>query len=249
MRAILLAAGRGRRLGALAQQGPKCMVIVEGQPLLKRTLQGLIVCGVKEIILVVGYQQEKIEAFLESEKDLTSKAHIVTVENPDFTQGNILSLWCSAAYFDSDLLIMDADVYFDFALLKHLIESLLKDCFLLDSGFQHTGEEVVLMTRQGRVLDLEKIEKLPTGYDLLGETVGFLKLSKENASLLKEILQEMVSAGLTGLEYEQAYRLLVQKIPIGFEEVKNLFWMEIDFEEDLAKLHTALMATRRQPHA
>ena len=244
MRAILLAAGRGRRLGPLAEQVPKCMVTVQGEPLLKRTFQGLLHCGVSEIVLVVGYQKEKISALLECEKTLLKKTHVITVDNPNFTQGNIVSLWCSTPYFDDDLLIMDADVYFDFALLKRLIDSPLKDCFLLDAGFKNTGEEVVLMTRQGRVWDLAKIDQLPSGYDLLGETVGFLKLSQASTAILKEILQEMVTSGFTQSEYEQAYQRLAQKVPLGFEEVKDLFWMEIDFPEDLAKLNIFLLTNR-----
>ncbi|MBI1976596.1 MAG: phosphocholine cytidylyltransferase family protein [Candidatus Omnitrophica bacterium] len=240
MRAILLAAGRGRRLGPLATQGPKCMMEAAGEPLLKRTLEGLVNCGVREIVIVIGYQKEKILALLDSEQKLLAGTKVIPVENPDFTKGNIISLWSSASYFDSDLLIMDADVYFEFPLLKRLLDSPLKDCFLLDAGFKNTGEEVVLMTRQGRVLDLAKVTSLPAGYDLLGESVGFLKLSQEPASLLKEILQEMVTDGFIQSEYEQAYQRLLQKIPVGYEAVGNLFWMEVDFPEDLAKLHARL---------
>ena len=216
------------------------MVEVQGEPLLKRTLLGLVNCGVQEIVIVVGYQKEKILALLDSEQKLLSGTKVIPVENPDFTKGNIVSLWSSASYFDSDLLIMDADVYFEFSLLKRLLDSPLKDCFLLDDSFQNTGEEVVLMTRQGRVLDLAKTPFLPDNYDLLGESVGFLKLSRQNAALLKEILQEMVTAGFIQSEYEQTYQRLLQKVWVGYEAVENLFWMEIDFPEDLEKLHARL---------
>ena len=216
------------------------MVEVQGEPLLKRTLLGLVNCGVQEIVIVVGYQKEKILALLDSEQKLLSGTKVIPVENPDFTKGNIISLWSSASYFDSNLLIMDADVYFEFSLLKRLLDSPLKDCFLLDDSFQNTGEEVVLMTRQGRVLDLAKTPFLPDNYDLLGESVGFLKLSRQNAALLKEILQEMVTAGFIQSEYEQTYQRLLQKVWVGYEAVENLFWMEIDFPEDLEKLHARL---------
>lgn len=240
MRAILLAAGRGRRLGPLAAQGPKCMVETQGEPLLKRTLRGLVSCGVQEIVIVVGYQKEKILALLDSEQKLLATTRVIPVENPDFTKGNIISLWSSVSYFDSDLLIMDADVYFEFPLLKHLLDSPLKNCFLLDDGFKNSGEEVVLMTRRGRVLDLAKTPCLPDGYDLLGESVGFLKLSRPNAALLEETLQEMVTAGFVQSEYEQAYQRLLQKTWVGYETVGDFFWIEIDFPEDLQKLHEKL---------
>lgn len=246
MRTILLAAGRGKRLGPLGQRSPKCLVPVGGEPLLKRILQGLAHCRIRDAVLVIGYQKEKIKRLIEAGEDSFSGLGIITVENPNFTQGSLVSLWCGRDYFDDDLLIMDADVYFDFALLKRLIDSPLRDCFLLDSGFKNTGEEVVLMARQGRVLNLAKTGCLPSGYDLLGESVGFLKLARENTSFLKAILQEMVNEGLIQSEYELAYQRLVQKIPIGYEEVSDFFWSEVDFPEDLERLQKQVEGGKRK---
>ena len=59
-RAILLLAGRGRRLGRLTADRPKCMVQVAGVPILERALRTLGRVGVSELVLVVGYRQDQI---------------------------------------------------------------------------------------------------------------------------------------------------------------------------------------------
>jgi dTDP-glucose pyrophosphorylase len=61
-RAILLAAGRGTRLGALTADRPKPMVPLLGKPVLEHILTRLAAVGLREFVLVVGYHAEVIEA-------------------------------------------------------------------------------------------------------------------------------------------------------------------------------------------
>lgn len=62
-RAILLAAGRGTRLGALTADRPKPMVPVLGKPVLEQILLRMARVGLEEFILVVGYRAEVIEEY------------------------------------------------------------------------------------------------------------------------------------------------------------------------------------------
>ena len=60
MQAVILAAGIGKRLRPLTNDLPKAMVMVNGKPILEYTL-GILPEVIDEIILVVGYQKEKIK--------------------------------------------------------------------------------------------------------------------------------------------------------------------------------------------
>ncbi|MEK7479167.1 MAG: sugar phosphate nucleotidyltransferase, partial [Patescibacteria group bacterium] len=74
MKAIIAAAGRGTRMGALTQNQPKHLIEVAGKPFLYHVLQNLKQGGVKEFILVVGYHAEAMREFAkkyESEFDIT----------------------------------------------------------------------------------------------------------------------------------------------------------------------------------
>ena len=60
MRAIILAAGLGRRFGAATAELPKCLLEVGGQTLIQRSLDNLAACGIEETIIVTGHQAERI---------------------------------------------------------------------------------------------------------------------------------------------------------------------------------------------
>ena len=62
-KAIVLAAGRGKRLGSITDNLPKPMVPVRGKPILKYVLSDLTSAGIDEVLLVVGYRQETIRDY------------------------------------------------------------------------------------------------------------------------------------------------------------------------------------------
>jgi len=59
--AVLLAAGRGTRMGALTADRPKPLLEVAGRPLLEHIIAGLVQCGVERVVIVIGYLGEQIE--------------------------------------------------------------------------------------------------------------------------------------------------------------------------------------------
>lgn len=67
MRAVVLAAGKGIRMGRLTKDLPKVLIEIAGKPFLWYLLKALKAAGISEIGLIVGYKKEKIKKFLESE--------------------------------------------------------------------------------------------------------------------------------------------------------------------------------------
>ena len=61
MRAVILAAGRGSRMGPFGDDRPKCLIELAGKPLIERQIAALLRGGVEEIGVVRGYRAEMIK--------------------------------------------------------------------------------------------------------------------------------------------------------------------------------------------
>lgn len=234
--AIILAAGVGKRFGAEMNDRPKALLEVGGETLIARLVRQLREGGVAKVVIVVGHRGELIE------QALAGVAGVSFLHNPEYRRGAILSLWTAREHLGGPALVMDADVFLPSEMMLRLLRSAHENCFLLDGSASATGEEQMLHVRNGRVTD---IARNPRGeYDLLGESVGFLKLGTEGARVLRELLDARVAAGVKDIEHEEVYPELLSRVVTGFERVDDLDWTEIDFPEDLERAR-ALASSRR----
>ena len=64
MQAVILAAGMGKRLGELTKNNTKCMVKINGISLINRLLEQLSKLSLNKIIIVIGYEGEKLKNYL-----------------------------------------------------------------------------------------------------------------------------------------------------------------------------------------
>ncbi len=226
-RAILLAAGRGRRLG---KDHPKCLLEIEGKTLLERHLENMKAAGIDRLTIVVGYLQEQIRETL---ANLAAPFPIELVENPRFVHGSIVSLQVAGDRLLEGAIWMDADVLYPPALLARLVTSPHKNCVLLDVRSEESGEEMMVGIKNGRAAKIAR--RVGEGWEFRGETVGFTKVDREGGAVMKKYLDEEVAAGRLDQEYEAAMDLSFPHVPFGYEKVDDLPWTEIDFEADVEK--------------
>jgi choline kinase len=227
MRAILLAAGSGRRLG---RPSPKCLVDIGGMTLLTRALWALAGAGVTKVWVVVGYRHELIAEELRQQPASVS---VVCVKNEAFLRGSIRSLWTAREAMSGEVLVMDADVLFPLQLLRRLVYSPHSNCVLGDPRSSFSGEEMMLTVHGNRIWDITRGVCDPA--HVLGEGVGFYKLGPSAANTLQGLLDEWVASGRDHEEYEEVFRVLFKSCIFGYELVGDLPWTEIDFPEDITK--------------
>ncbi len=233
-KAVVLAAGVGKRFGAATLALPKCLLPIDGTTLLQRYLDAFRQTGVKEVVIVVGHLQDKVRReCARYGKDIT----IRFVENREYRKGSILSLQMAGSELKSDVLVMDADVYFPVEALQKLVDSPKSSAFLLDTRSKSTGEEMMLMAKKGRFVKIAK--KIDPALEAVGEATGIVKFSGDDARALRRILDGFVKKGIDSVEYEDAYTELMKSRSIGYETVGDIFWSEIDFEEDLKRVLSA----------
>ena len=244
MKALILAAGRGGRLGS---EAPKCLLEVGGRSLLERMLAALVPF-VDEALLVSGFQADELEAAAEA---CPVRPPLRFVRNPDYLEGSVVSLGSGLASLAADgssseglagrsLLVMDADVLFPRELLRRLVEDAPASAFLLDPRGEAGGEEMMLVARGGRVIRIAR-RVAPEPGDRCGEGVGFLKLTPPGQALLAREVEALLAAGQRGGDYEGAVDRLLAHHPMGYVEVGDLPWTEVDFPEDLARARAEIL--------
>jgi choline kinase len=230
MKAVILAAGVGKRLWPVTQHRPKCLIEIGGQTLLARYLAVLASLGVQRADIVVGYKQDMIRAVAESN---SFGVRVQFLVNEHFHRGSISSLWLARTALDDDVVIMDADVLFHREILRRLVHSTYPNALLMDDTVKQTGEECMVVAEGGRVIALTK--KMPSRYDHAGEGVGFLKVRHEDTPHVVASLRTFVDREAWQMEYEDALIGFFRDVRVGYEVIGGLPWTEIDFPEDVQK--------------
>jgi choline kinase len=242
MRAIMLAAGIGKRLfGGDGEAPPKVLLEFEGTSLLERHLTILQEMGVQDLTMVVGYRQHLLR---QAVARLGAESFVRFVENPDFLKGPILSMWLARDVLngDNDVLFMDADVLYPAQMMRRLADR-PGTAFLLDCDYTPGDEPVKLCLKDGRIVEFGKV--LPPGldYDTIGEWPGFAKFAPAEAPRMVAALAPYIERGDLHLAYEPAMRDLMLSEPgaIGVEDISGTPWIEIDFPEDLKRAETEIL--------
>jgi len=241
MRAIILAAGIGARLGSGEDHPPKAMLKFGGKTLFQRHLEILEACGIEEVVTVTGYRPQLFEAEISR---LGAQDFVRQLDNPHFREGSIVSLWTARGELErgEDVLVMDADVLYDARMIARLMDTRAANCFLMDRDFEPGDEPVKLCLKEGRLVDFHK--KIKNPFDSSGESVGFFKFSPDVARRLAERTQAYVDDGRRDEWYEEAVRdelLAGPNEAFGYEDVTGLPWIEIDFAEDVERAEKEIL--------
>ena len=112
MRAIILAAGRGSRMGGLTEDHPKCLTPFAGRTLLEWQLGALRAAGIRDIAIVRGYLAESL-----------NPADCIWFENPEWARTNMVStLACASQWLQrDDCIVSYSDIVYHPAILEQLI--------------------------------------------------------------------------------------------------------------------------------
>ncbi len=235
MQAVILAAGQGTRLRPLTDRCPKCLVEVQGKPILQHQLEALSDAGLRECIIVVGYRAEQVRDYFGAHFRNLS---ITYVENEIFDRtNNIYSLWLARPRITEDLLLLEGDLVFDSGLLMDLLEVPNKNAAVVDR-FQPFMNGTVVLTHGDRATAMVLGREQPRGFDYESalKTVNIYKFSHQAVSyVLMPALAAYVSQGQTDIFYEAAISSAIAEGTLQLEVLRTgpRAWGEIDTREDL----------------
>lgn len=236
MQAIILAAGMGKRLKELTSNATKCMVEVNGVTMIERMLSQLEQLKLNRIVVVVGYEGEKLMKYIDTLKIHTP---IVYVNNEIYYKtNNIYSLFMAKDYLvEDDTLLLESDLIFEDAVLKRLLDNPYPSLALVAKFESWMDGTVVTLDEEDNIKNfLGKkdfvFEDIPKYY----KTVNIYKFSKSFSNSHYVPFLEAYSKALGNNEYyEQVLKVitLLDKPEIKAECLGHEAWYEIDDVQDL----------------
>ena len=231
MKAIILAAGVGRRLGPFTERHPKSLLRFGGESLLGRHLRLLGDHGVQEITVVAGHLAGQVEAEIAASP---CSAPVRVAINPLYRRGSALSVLAASDVLEnSGCVLMDADLLYEQELLERLLRAESANCLLVDGRLHDSGEEVKVVVRpDGLACELGK--SIRGAGMVAGESVGIFKFDQAAGRSLVERLRIMADAD-PDVEYESGISDLMRDVDLGCVKVDGLAWIEIDFPEDVER--------------
>src|SRR5215510_10812589 len=126
MQALILAAGRGSRLGAKGDSTPKCLLEVDRQPLVEHQLRALAEAGIAPVAMVVGYCADEIE------DEVKIRAEFIHNDRWK-TTNSLYSFWLAREWVKDAVFVLNSDTLFAPEILNRLLDA-SGDAIAYDSG-------------------------------------------------------------------------------------------------------------------
>ena len=236
MQAIILAAGMGKRLKALTRDNTKCMVKVNGVSLIDRMLHQIDKKHLSRIVIVVGYEGQKLIDYIDTLKINTP---IIYINNPIFDKtNNIYSLALAKDHLLSDdTLLFESDIIFEDKVLDELIEDPRDTLALVDKYESWMDGTCLKLNDEDDIVDFISGKRLNfTETAEYYKTVNMYKFSKEFSESRYVPFLEAYQTSLGENEYyEQVLRVIamLDDPEIKAKRLNGERWYEIDDVQDL----------------
>lgn len=235
MKAIVLAGGRGTRMGSLTEYVPKPMIDINGLPFLSHMLDRLIPV-IRPIIFVVGYRGDKIRSFLTNTKYGYYCDPIIVEQEYQLGTGNAVELCSPYINPGESFLVMNGDSLFSYQDIKALIECSYSQA--VTGMHSDTPEKYgVLQSTRRNSSYLKHIVEKPQTFVGDQVNVGLYKLDSGIFPCLK-----MIPESPRG-EYEltDAINMLATDCPVYIYNLRDR-WMDLGCPEDVIKISEYLYA-------
>jgi len=236
MKGIILAAGMGTRLQPLTDITPKCLVPVNGKPMLEYQLECLAQAGLQECVLIVGYRASQITNRI-GNKHLGMA--ISYVENRRFREtNNLYSLWLAREDLEDDIVLLEADLLFEEDLIQRLIQHPATSVAIVNRYRPPMNGTVILAKNDIADAMVLKVDQGPGfNYPSALKTVNLYKLSRSDMrNFVIPELSRFVEAERTDQYYEAVFSDLIaqKRLQMSVLRADSLKWAEVDTHEDLS---------------
>ncbi len=237
MQALMLAAGKGSRLGKYTKDNTKCMLEINGKPLIDQAIENLKKVGINKLIMVVGYKKENVIKYLGNEYN---GIKIEYIENPIYnTTNNIYSLYLAKdKLIEDDSILLESDLIFEAKILEKLITDKRKNLAVVDKYQIWMDGTSVRLDEEDNIIGFygKKDFKFQDVRDYY-KTVNIYKFSKEfSKKIYLPFLEAYMKAMGVNEYYETVIKVIADLEGTGLKALRlnGEKWYEIDDAQDKA---------------
>jgi choline kinase len=234
MKAIILSAGQGSRLGHLVDDRPKCLIEFNGRTLLDRQLDTLEATGVHEAVVVTGFHDDLIEQAIAAR---TGGPAVRTIYNPFYkVADNTGSLFMAREELSGDCLVWNGDTLVSRELMSKVVANPQPGiCVTIDRKDDYDDDDMkVIVGETGRLRAIGK--RISDGVN--GESIGLLAFRAGGAERFREAIERaMRTPEGTTIWYLRVIHHLAQNGEVSTLDIQGEEWGEVDFPPDVDAAH------------
>jgi len=223
MKALIIAAGQGKRLRPIGDTKP--LVTLLGLGLIERVILTAKKSGIKEFCIVTGYNGEKIrEKLSDGEK---YGVNIQYVQNDSWTKGNAFSVLKARDHFNEPFVLLMADHNYDHIILNRLLKTKIEkdECILCVD--KNPGDHLNIDdATKVRTVDhrIETVGKDLSDYDCIDTGIFICN------PIIFDVLEQSISKGDEGLS--GGIKILAQRHKMKYMALEDNFWIDVDDKTD-----------------
>lgn len=229
MKAVILAAGEGRRLRPFTETMPKVMLPVANKPVLEYVIDAVKTSGINEIILVVGYKKEVIMDYFKDYEDIN-----ITYVIQEKQFGTAHALLQTKDLIDGDFLVLSGDNIIDHRGIEKLLKEKSKYSMLIKEHVHPSKYGVVVVEKN----ILKEIVEKPSEEGEKFISTGIFKFPDS----IFEKVEEITSQGV--YELTDVIQLVVDRGE-KIRSIRSDFWMDIVYPWDLLIVNERMLHTTK----
>ena len=229
MQGLILAAGKGTRMGNIEM--PKCLLEINGIPIIKHQINSFKKNGIEDILVVTGYKSEMIHNLM--------KNQIQYIHNARFNEmNNIYSMWLAIKELQEDFICVYGDLMFDKEILRKCLEIQSDIGMMIETNTR--DETMKVRIENNKIVEVnKKIKKEHAA----GNFIGMAKFSKNASKKLFYEIDNLIKGEKDGYYTTGIENLIKKKLEVGYQTTDNLLWMDIDDEIEFKESHKIFRGT------
>ena len=233
MKVLILGAGQGKRLLPLTEEVPKALLDIHGRTLVERQIDAFVGCGIKEFVVITGYNSTMMADHLKEIEGRNPGIEIRTVYNPFYpVADNLASCWMAREEMDGEFIQVNGDNLFRSTMIEELLKAPEAPVIVaINRKDQYDNDDMKVMLDGERLTEVGKTLPLEA---VTAEAIGIYHFRGEGTRLYRDVLEKAMLEP-SGLKqwFPAAVGTLAKLTEVKVCAVTGHEWCEVDFPVDL----------------